>query len=155
MAWIAAAQSLQEGSGTTTTAGVEPPSSSAVFQRIWELYAAGRGPEILEHLDPAIEWHPALHDPGRYHGHAGVRRWAAARRRAWKSVTTLLEEVSDVDGCVVASGRVAAYDHSGNQVVDSALACAAETRGGLVVRAATFVQRDAALSWVNGRPAQP
>jgi ketosteroid isomerase-like protein len=155
MARIASARALQDGSGTPTTAGVEAPSNSAVFQRIWELYAAGRGPEILEYLDPAIEWRPALHDPSRYHGHAGVRRWAAARRRAWKSVTILLEEVSDIDGCVVASGRVAAYDHRGNQVVDSAVACAAVIHDGLVVRAAAFVERDAALSWVSARPAPP
>ena len=155
MAWIASAQELQEGSETPTTTGVEASSNSAVFQRIWELYAAGRGPEMLEHLDPAIEWHPVLHDPARYDGHDGVRRWASGRRRAWKSVTILLEEVSDVDGCVVASGRVAAYDHSGNQVVDSPVACAAEIRDGLVVCAAVFVERDAALSWVSGRRALP
>ena len=155
MARIASARPLQDGSGTPTTAGVEAPSNSAVFQRIWELYAAGRGPEILEHLDPAIEWRPVLHDPARYHGHAGVRRWAAARRRAWKSVTILLEDVSEIDGCVVASGRVAAYDHCGNKVVDSAVACATEIHDGLVVRAAAFVERDAALRWVSGRAALP
>lgn len=155
MARIASAQPLQDGSGSPTTAGVEAPSNSAVFQRIWELYAAGRGPEILEHLDPAIEWHSALHEPARYHGHDGVRGWATARRRAWKSVTILLEDVSDLDGCVVASGRVAAYDHAGTQVVDSPVACAAEIRDGLVVRAAAFVERDEALSWVSGRAARP
>ncbi|HKE78177.1 MAG TPA: nuclear transport factor 2 family protein [Solirubrobacteraceae bacterium] len=155
MARIASARPLQDSSGTPTAPGVEALSNGAVFQRIWELYAAGRGPEILEHLDPAIEWHPALHDPARYDGHDGVRRWAATRRRAWKSVTILLEEVSEVDGCVVASGRVAAHDHDGTDVVDSAVACAAEIRDGLVVRAAAFVERDDALSWVSGRPATP
>ena len=99
--------------------------------------------------------HPALHDPARYDGHDGVRRWAAGRRRAWQSVTIRLEDVSDVDGCVVASGQVAAYDHGGNQVVDSVIACAAEIRDGLVVRAAAFVERRAALSWVSARPALP
>ena len=37
---------------------VETQSNSEVFQRVWELYAAGRGPEILEHLDPDVEWRP-------------------------------------------------------------------------------------------------
>ena len=41
------------------------PSNSEVFQRMWELYAAGRGEEILELLDPDVEWRPALVEPGR------------------------------------------------------------------------------------------
>jgi hypothetical protein len=131
---------------------MEAPSNSAVFQRVWELYAAGRGAEILEHLDPKVEWRPVLLHPARYEGHAGVRRWATAARRAWKSVTLVLDEVSEVDGCVLASGRIAAYDRGGEQVVDSSLACVAEFRGGLVVRASWFVSRDDALAWVSARP---
>ena len=50
-------------------------SNSEVFQRVWELYAAGRGPEILEHLDPEVQWLPALVDPGSYHGREGVRKY--------------------------------------------------------------------------------
>src|SRR6476659_9929158 len=98
---------------------VQVQSNSDVFQRIWELYAAGRGPEILEHLDPAVEWRPVLVDPAAYHGHAGVQTWAAAVRDAWKSVTVVLEELREVDGCVVASGRIAAFGYGDEQVIDS------------------------------------
>jgi hypothetical protein len=134
---------------------MEGPSNSDLFQRIWELYASGRGPEILDHLDPAVDWRPALLDPAPYHGHAGVRGWAAAIGRAWKSVTIVLEELREVDDCVVASGRIAAFDHGGEQVVDSAVACVAEFRRGLVVRACSFVSLDEALAWVSARPALP
>ena len=130
-------------------------SNSDIFQRIWELYAAGRGPEILEHLDPAVEWRPALVDPAPYHGHAGVRTWAVAVSRAWKSVTVVLEELREVDGCVVASGRIAASDHRGEQVVDSVLTCVAEFRHGRIVRACSFSSPDDALAWVSARPALP
>jgi ketosteroid isomerase-like protein len=134
---------------------VQVQSNSDIFQRIWALYAAGRGPEILEHLDPAVEWRPALVDPVPYHGHAGVRIWAGAVSDAWKSVTVVLEELREVDGCVVASGRIAAFDHRDEQVVDSVLTCVAEFRHGRVVRAHSFFSADAALAWVSARPALP
>jgi ketosteroid isomerase-like protein len=134
---------------------VATPSNSDVFQRVWELYAAGRGPEILEHLDPDVEWRPALVAPTSYRGHDGVRAWARASRRAWKSVTVVLEGLREVDGCVVASGRVSAFDHSGDQVVDTVLACVAEFRGGRIARAASFVSEGDALAWVSARPALP
>jgi ketosteroid isomerase-like protein len=134
---------------------VRTRSNSEVFQRVWELYAAGRVPEILEHLDPAVEWRPALVDAGSYHGHDGVREWANASRRAWKSVTVVLEWLSEVDGCMVATGRMSALDHRGDQVVDSDIACVAEFRDGRVVRAASFLSDDDALAWVSARPALP
>jgi hypothetical protein len=131
------------------------PSNSAVFQRVWELYAAGRGPEILDHLDPAVEWRPALLDPATYHGHAGVERWAAAMRRTWKSVTVVLEELREIENCVVASGQITAYDHGGDAVVDTPVACVAEFRRQVVVRALSFLSLDEAVAWINARPALP
>jgi ketosteroid isomerase-like protein len=134
---------------------VATPSNREIFQRVWELYAAGRGLEILEHLDPEVEWRPALVAPASYRGHDGVRAWAAASQRAWKSVKVVLDGLREVDGCVVASGRISAFDHSGDQVVDTPLACVAEFRGGRVARAASFVSEDEALAWVSERPALP
>jgi ketosteroid isomerase-like protein len=134
---------------------VRARSNSEVFQRIWELYAAGRGPEILDHLDPEVEWRPALVDPASYHGHDGVRAWASAARRAWKSLTVVLASLREVDDCVIASGRISALDHGGEQVVDSDFACVAEFRDGRVVRAASFLSDDDALAWVSARPGLP
>jgi ketosteroid isomerase-like protein len=134
---------------------VRTRSNSEVFQRVWALYAAGRAPEILEHLDPEVEWRPALVDPACYRGRDGVREWAGASRRAWKSVTVVLESLREVDGCVIASGRLSALDHSGDQVVDSDITCVVEFRDGLVARAASFVSDDDALAWVSARPALP
>jgi ketosteroid isomerase-like protein len=131
------------------------PSNSEIFQRIWQLYAAGRGAEILEYLDPKVEWRPALVEPATYRGHEGVRAWAAASQRAWKSVTVVLEGLREVDGCVLAYGRVSAFDHGGVQVVDTLLACVAEFRDGRVVRAASFTSEDDALEWISARPALP
>jgi hypothetical protein len=134
---------------------VQSRSNSDIFERVWELYAAARGPEILEHLDPAVEWRPALVHPAPYHGHAGVRTWAVAVKQAWKSVTVVLEEQREVGGCVVASGRIAAFDHADKQVVDSVLTCVAEFRHGRIVRACSFFSADDALAWISARPALP
>jgi ketosteroid isomerase-like protein len=134
---------------------VRTRSNREVFQRVWELYAAGRGPEILEHLDPQVEWRPALVDPAPYHGHDGVRAWASAARRAWKSLTVVLESLREIDDCVVASGRLSALDGRGEQVVDTDITCVAEFRDGRIVRAASFLSDDDALAWVSARPALP
>jgi ketosteroid isomerase-like protein len=134
---------------------VQPESHSDIFKRIWELYAAGRGAEILEHLDPAVEWRPALIEPAPYYGHAGVRTWAAAVGRAWKSVTVVHEELREVDDCVVASARIAAFDHGGDKVVDSVLTFVVEFRQGRIVRACSFFSVDDALAWISARPALP
>ena len=134
---------------------VQTQSNSDIFERVWELYAAGRGPEILEHLDPAVEWRPVLVEPASYHGHDGVRTWAIAVTQAWKSVTVVLDEQREVDGCVVASGRIAAFDYGDRQVVDSVLTCVAEFRYGRIVRACSFFSDDDALAWVSARPALP
>jgi ketosteroid isomerase-like protein len=134
---------------------VRTRSNREVFQRVWELYAAGRGPEILEHLDPQVEWRPVLVDPAPYHGHDGVRAWASAARRAWKSLTVVLESLREIDDCVVASGRLSALDGRGEQVVDTDITCVAEFRDGRIVRAASFLSDDDALAWVSARPALP
>jgi hypothetical protein len=134
---------------------VGTPSNSAIFQRVWDLYAAGRGREILEHLDPRIVWRPSVPEAAEYHGHEGVERWASAMRRIWKSVSVVLEELREIEDCIVLSGRLAAFDYGGEPVVDTVLACVAEFRRGVVVRACSFVSVDEALAWVSARPALP
>jgi len=135
---------------------MEAASNGQIFQRVWELYATGRTVEILDHVDTAVEWRPTVLDPATYHGHAGVRRWAASMRRAWKSVTVVYEDMDEVAGdCVVSNGRIAAFDHDGELMIDSTLACVAEFRDRRVVRACAFVSIDEAMAWVSARPELP
>ena len=132
---------------------MEAASNGEVFRRVWELYATGRTVEILDHVDARVEWRPTVLDPATYRGHAGVRRWAAAMRRAWKSVTVVYEDMDEVaDDCVVSNGRIAAFDHDGELVIDSTLACVAEFRDRRVVRACAFVSLDEAMACVSARP---
>jgi SnoaL-like domain len=135
---------------------MEVTSNTEALQRIWDLYATGRTEEILAYLDPAVEWRPTVLDSATYRGHAGVRRWASAMRRAWKSVTLVYEEMREVaDGCVVSNGRIAAFDHEGELLIDSPLACVAEFRDGLMARACAFASIDDAMAWVSARPRLP
>lgn len=127
-------------------------SNSDVFQRVWDLYATGRTREILEHVDPGVEWRPTVLDDATYRGHEGVRGWATAARRAWKSITVVYDDMREVAGdYVVSDGRIAAFDHDGQLVIDSPLACVAEFRDGMVVRACAFVTLDEAMAWVSDR----
>jgi ketosteroid isomerase-like protein len=131
---------------------MEVASNGEVFRRVWELYATGRTAEILDHVDAGVEWQPTVLDPAIYRGHAGVRRWAASMRRSWKSITVVYEDMREVAGdCVVSNGRIAAFDHEGELVIDSTLACVAEFRDRRVVRACAFISLDDAMAWVSGR----
>jgi hypothetical protein len=131
---------------------MEALSNSDVFQRVWDLYATGRTREILDHVDPGVEWRPTVLDGATYRGHEGVRGWATAARLAWKSITVVYDDMREVaDDCVVSDGRIAAFDHDGQLVIDSALACVAEFRDGMVVRACAFVTLDEAMAWVSDR----
>ena len=133
---------------------MEATSNTDVFQRVWDLYATGRTREILDHVDPGVEWRPTVLDPATYRGHAGVQRWATGARSAWKSITVVYDDMREVaDDCVVSDGRIAAFDHGGQLVIDSPLACVAEFRDGMVVRACAFVSLDEAMAWVSARPA--
>jgi predicted RNA polymerase sigma factor len=132
---------------------MEATSNSDVFQRVWDLYATGRTREILDHVHPEVEWRPTVLDAATYRGHAGVQRWATAARHAWKSITVIYDDMREVaDDCVVSHGRIAAFDHDDRLVIESPLACVAEFRDGLVVRACAFVSLDEAMAWVSARP---
>ena len=131
-------------------------SNTAVFQRAWHLYATGRAHEILAFMAPDVEWRPSVLDPTVYRGHDGVRTWAQTAGSAWKSITVVYDDMREVtEDCVVSDGRISAFDHDGERVIDSPLACVAEFRDGLVVRACTFVSLDEAMAWVSARPALP
>jgi hypothetical protein len=132
---------------------MEATSNTDVFQRMWQLYATGRTREILDYIDPEVEWRPAVLEPAVYHGHAGLRTWASDARRAWKSITVIYDDMREpADGCVVSEGRIAVFDRNGQLVIDGPLACVAQFQDGLVMRAGAFVSLDEAMGWVMARP---
>ena len=127
----------------------------APFVQLWDAYGRGRLDDALDLIDEACEVQAAGSDRV-YRGHDGVRAVLAESRRRWKSVTLTSDEIVEIDDAtIVAIARLTAFDHGGEQVVDTVLACVAEFRRGLVVRACSFVSADDALAWISARPALP
>ena len=77
-----------EGELTVATP-IRTPRSS---QRIWALYAGrARRRRSSSTSTPTSSGSRRCVAPASYHGHDGVRAWARASRRAWKSVTVVLD----------------------------------------------------------------
>lgn len=126
-------------------------SNVEVFREAWDAYACGRTDDLLDYLHPEVRWDPALAD-GVTRGREAFQRWLADAQRRYKSMTVVLETVREVaDDCIVAFGRVTTFDYSGEQSHDAAVAWVAEFRGGRVIRASTFADRDEALRYVTDR----
>jgi ketosteroid isomerase-like protein len=130
---------------------VEAEINVHAFRAVWDAYSHGRLRDVLEHLDPDIEWRQAL-VPETYVGFARLGHWVGTMRQEWKSMTIVFEDMRAVaDDCVVAFGRMTAFDNGGEQRHDSDLAWVAEFRDGLMVRASAFVDRGEALRYVTAR----
>jgi ketosteroid isomerase-like protein len=130
---------------------VSATSNVEVFREAWEAYACGRIETLLEFLHPDVRWEPALTE-GAFQGREAFQSWLATAQRQYKSMTVVLETVREVaDDCIVAFGRVTAFDYSGEQSHDAAMAWVAEFRAGRVIRATTFADRDHALRYVTDR----
>ena len=132
-------------------------SNSEVFQRVWELYAAGRGtgdpraPRPRGRVAPRAGRSGGLPRPRR-RARVGERRRAAPGRASPSCSTTLRE----VDGCVVASGRdlgLRPPRRPGRRQRCSP-AWRSSATGASCARA-SFLSDDDALAWVSARPALP
>jgi hypothetical protein len=55
------------------------------------------------------------------------------------------------DDCVIAFGRITAFGYGGEQAIDTDVAWVVEFRDDLLLRAASFVDRDDALRYVASR----
>ncbi|MEA2256682.1 MAG: SnoaL-like domain [Solirubrobacteraceae bacterium] len=129
--------------------------NSDIVRRMWELYASGRPGDLLEHVDPDVEWHPLI-DGTVYRGREELGRWATEVQSTWKSVVVVLEGLREApEEHVVAFGRLVAFDHGGEQDVDGPIAWVLQFRESRVVHARAFRDRDDAEAWVSARPARP
>ena len=122
-----------------------------VFRAAWDALATGRLEQLRRYLHPDVEWESGL-GRGAHRGHDDLERWMGVLTGAWKSTTNVCEDVREVaDDCVVAFGRISAFDHSGEQRLDADVAWVVEFRAGLIARLSTHLDRDAALRYVAAR----
>jgi ketosteroid isomerase-like protein len=145
-----------QGSPSQPNTGAMPSASNVdVVRQMWDLYAAGRAREVLDHVDADVEWRPLL-DGAVYRGHDELAGWARRIRGDWKSLTVVVDRLRAADGdCVVVSGRVLAFDHDGEQPVDSTLVWVAVLRDERVVRALAFADHGQAEAWLSARRGRP
>jgi len=126
-------------------------SNAEIFRAVWDAYTEGRWADMPKYLDPEVQWRPAL-TPELYQGLDDLRHWVKAVRREWKSMTIVFEDMREVaDDCVVAFGRLTAFDYGGEQGFDDDMAWVAEFRDGRIIRATSFKDRDEALAYVTAR----
>ncbi|MEA2253136.1 MAG: SnoaL-like domain [Solirubrobacteraceae bacterium] len=129
--------------------------NSDIVRRMWDLYASGRPRDLLEHVDPDVEWHPLVNGTV-CRGREELGRWASDVQTTWKSVVVVLEGMSEApEERVVAFGRIVAFDHGGEQDLDSPIAWVLQFRESRVVHARAFRGRADAEAWVSARPERP
>jgi ketosteroid isomerase-like protein len=125
-------------------------SSMAALSELWRAYSEGRVERALELVDAECEI-TTLDGELTYSGHDGVRRWLDDVRHQWKTLMVSYDEVMEHhDGCVIATGRIAASSIDGGRTVEGQLVCVAEFRDGRLHRARAFLDRDEAMRYAAG-----
>jgi ketosteroid isomerase-like protein len=121
-----------------------------VVRRLLRAFNDGDVEAIVAECDPAVEWEEQS-IPGvepLYHGHDGVRRWAAAIQRVREELGPLegrLEGVKEADDMVVASVRFVGVGRSSGVRVPMHVHVVGTLRNGKVVRRQVFLTLAEAL----------
>jgi ketosteroid isomerase-like protein len=102
---------------------------------------------VLRYLDPDVELIPlrSLLEGGAYHGHDGMRRYAADIGEEWERMHLVIDEMRDVDDDVLVLGRFQAKGKASGMEIDAPAAWLTTVRDGRVTRMQAFSTRDDAL----------
>jgi ketosteroid isomerase-like protein len=103
--------------------------------------------EVYELLDPEIEWDASRRtfDPGVFHGHAGVKEFAARLREVWESGRIEPLEFIATGDEVVVPVRLVLVSRTEHQSVTANAAHVWTLRDGQVIRHCVFQTKDDAL----------
>jgi ketosteroid isomerase-like protein len=104
--------------------------------------------EILEFIDPDVEWLPRLAPSvsgASYRGHAGVRQWVEDTLEVWEQFGPESIEIIDAGDHVVVHARWRGRGRASNIEIDDYVTQVFTFRGGKVVRAESFTDRARAL----------
>jgi ketosteroid isomerase-like protein len=102
---------------------------------------------VLPYLDPEVELIPirSLLEGGAYHGHDGMRRYAADVGEEWDRMHLVIDEMRDVGGDVLILGRFQARGKASGVEIDAPAAWLTTVRDGRVTRMQAYSTRDDAL----------
>jgi ketosteroid isomerase-like protein len=128
-------------------------SNVAVFQRCLDAIST-RDVETLASLSTEdVEVRPlrAMVEDTGYRGRPGLEQWMHDIDETWLELRIEVEEIGEAaPGVVVALATIHGRGHGGEVPTQMPVALAAQLRDGLVTRAGTYADRDAALREAAG-----
>ena len=124
------------------------------FKRGLEAGNHGDVETLLQELDPAVEWHSALHallggEQTVFRGHDGVREMLRDLNEAFGEVRIEISEIRDLGGRLVAIGRTRTRGKTSGVETDTPLALVTEIRNGKTVSVQAYLDPRQALEAVG------
>jgi len=120
------------------------------FQRIVEAANRQAFEAVIEDLDPAVEWYPAVQVGLRgeatvYRGYEGVRAVFQDAQEGWEEINYEFSEIRDLGDRLVASGRVRMRGRSSGVETESPIGYLVEFRNGKLIQARSYLDPAKAL----------
>ena len=120
------------------------------FKRGLEAGNRGDVETLLQELDPAVEWHAALHallggEQTVFRGHDGVREMLRDLNEAFGEIHIEISEVRDLRDGLVAIGRTRTRGKESGAETDTPLALVTEVRDGKTISIRAFLDHKQAL----------
>ena len=120
------------------------------------LDAGNRGDvdRLLQELDPAVEWHSALHalmggEQTVFRGHDGVREMLADLNETFGEIQIEISEIRDLGDGLVAIGRNRARGTASGVETETPLALVTEIRNGKTISVRGYLDPAEALAAVG------
>ncbi len=120
------------------------------FKRGVEAYNRRDAEALVQGLDPAIEWHPAIlvmlgGEATIYRGHEGVRELLRDTDEALAEIHVEFSEIRDPGEQIVAIGRLRTRGKASGAVTESDVGYVADFSNGKVTRIRTYLDPKEAL----------
>jgi len=124
------------------------------FKRGLEAGNRGDVETLLQELDPAVEWHSALHallggEQTVFRGHDGVREMLRDLNDAFDEIQIEMSEIRDLGDGLVAIGRTRTRGKASGVETDTPLAFVTEIRNGKTISIQAYLDPRQALEAVG------
>lgn len=124
-------------------------SNADLVREGMEAWSRGDLEGTLELIDPEIVWRPVTAWPGiqpEYRGHAGVRRFWAAFRDPWETITMEADEIRELDDHrVLTRSHFRARGRASGVTTEAVLHTVWTLEHAMLVRFESFTDEQAAL----------